>query len=67
VKTAGVASEAGALGGVTVPDAQVRLTVTLPALSSEKSLYTVNVPTAVLMIVQLLLAPSTISTLTQLV
>ena len=45
VKTAGEASLAEALAGVTTPVSQTRETVTLAALSSEKSLRTENVST----------------------
>jgi hypothetical protein len=65
VKVAASASEADAVGGATVPAPQVSVTVTLLALSSVKSLWTVNVPTAVLVIVQLLLPPSLMATLAQ--
>jgi hypothetical protein len=43
VNTAGVASEALAVAGVSVPLAQDRLTVTLAGLFGWKSLLTVNV------------------------
>jgi hypothetical protein len=67
VNVAGRASDAGAVGGATVPVPQKRETVTVPVLSSEKSLWTMNVPIAVLVIVQLLPAPSFIATFWQLV
>ena len=52
VKTAGEASLARALAGVTTPVSQTRETVTLAALLSEKSLKTVNVsPLSVFVIV----------------
>jgi len=67
VKTAGEASLADALAGVTTPVSQVRETVTEAALSGTKSLRTENVSTLrVLVIVQLALPPSTIATLAQL-
>ena len=63
VKTAGVASEALAEAGVTVPLVQVALTVTEAALFGTKSLVTVNVPSMrVLVIVQLTLPPLTSAT-----
>ena len=65
VKVAGVASLAGALGGVTVAAPQVSVTVTGLTLSSVQSLYTMNVPTAVLVMVQLALPPSAIATFWQ--
>lgn len=65
VKDAGVASEAGAFGGVTVPDPQTSVTVTEAGLSSEKSLLTVKTALAVLMIVQVAGTPSFTGTLLQ--
>ena len=52
VKTAGVASEALAVAGRAVPLAQERDTVTEAGLLSEKSLLTVKLSVAVLVIVQ---------------
>ena len=63
---AGVASEAPALGGVTVPISQARLTMTVAALLSEKSLWTVKVLTDVFTIVHSLSAEVLIGTLSQL-
>ena len=53
MNTAGVDSEAVALPGVTVPLEQLAVTVTPIALLSEKSLFTVNVASGSLTIVQL--------------
>ena len=52
VKTAGVASEALAVAGLSVPEVQERETVTLAPLLGTKSLLTVKVAVEVLVMVQ---------------
>jgi hypothetical protein len=63
---AGVASDAESLDGATVPAPQKRETITVALKSSEKSLWTMNVPVAVLVIVQLAAPPLLMATLAQL-
>ena len=61
VKTAGEASEASNGVEVTVPEAQLRSTLTTAALSGMKSLLTVNWAVLVLVKVQVTVSPSSTS------